>query len=188
MKRAEIEIFTALGTDGCQLCHPDQSDTWNVIRTLVNGERRADAWLPLAVHLVRSDEGKRLVPCDAPWLGSHALVLGSRAVAVLHDLLVRDGELLPLACNDGPLWMFNPTTRLDALDEGSSKAMRFDDGRIMYIQRHAFRPERLVDVSAFKLTNLAAGPTFLRSSFVDAWQAAGLTGLDFKKIWSMPLS
>lgn len=184
MQRTEIEIFTALGTDGCELCQPLDNDGWFMARDLIDGEARATSWRPLAVRLVKMDDGRKLATCDAPWFGSHALVLGERAVDTLGDLLTSDGELLPLKCEDAKLWMYNPTTRLDALNVNATRAMRFDDRRIMHTQRHVFRPDRLLDVPAFKLTSVNGSATYLRSRFVEAWRAARLTGLEFEKVWS----
>jgi hypothetical protein len=135
------------------------------------------------MHLVREDEGKKLLPSDSPWLGSHALIFKPRAVDALGPLLREHGELLPLLCDNENLTMFNPTSVLDALDEGASSLARFSDGQIMRINRYVFRPALVRDAEIFKISSLRVSPTFVSHRFVDAWQKKGLRGLDFKQVW-----
>jgi hypothetical protein len=82
--------------------------------------------------------------------------------------------------------MYNPTRVVEALDEPASSVIRFSDGRIMMIQRHVFRADVIGETDVFKLPNLRVSPTFLSQRFVDRWEASGLKGLDFERVWVPP--
>jgi hypothetical protein len=97
--------------------------------------------------------GKHLRESDSPWLGSHALIFREQAAKV-YPLLAANGELLPLACAEAKLSIYNPTNLLDGLDENASSALRFSSGRIMSITRHVFKPEVVRDAEIFKLSCL----------------------------------
>ncbi|MGO8999371.1 MAG: imm11 family protein [Polyangiaceae bacterium] len=94
-------------------------------------------------------------------------------------------ELLPLVGNDGlELFALNVTTVLDALDEERSSIQRFADTKtIMRIKKTVFRPTVVRDVDVFWLPHRASA-TYLSQRFVDAYAAAGLVGLEFRKVWS----
>jgi hypothetical protein len=182
--REKTSVYDCIGAAGYELCHPDDTRDWDTANTMTDGSRRKASWRPFAVHLVHLDQGRRLAEADAPWFGDHALVLRESAVGAMGDMLTDSGEPLPLLCDEAKLWLYNPTVVLDALDEGASTVLRFDDGRIMYIQKHAFRPEIVRGVSVFKLATVGRSSVFFGPAFVQRWQAARLTGLEFKKVWS----
>jgi hypothetical protein len=181
---AKPGIYTPLGTDGCELCHPVDPLDFDRINVLVNGASRQTTWQPIEMQIIRRDQGEILAPSDAPWLGSQALVFRSTVLDLMSDYLLRYGELLPASCADAKLWMYNPINVIDALDEGSSSVLRFDDGRIMMIVRHSFRASVVSDNEIFKIPSLRVSPTFVSHRFVDRWTEAGLTGLEFKQVWA----
>lgn len=181
-------IYTPLGTDGCELCHPIHQVDFERINVWIDGTARQASWKLIQMRIVREDEGKSLAPSDSPWLGSHALIFRSSVLDVLGALLRRYGEVLPVSCHDADLWIYNPTNVIDALDEISSSVLRFDDGRIMMIQRYAFRPDVVADHEIFKIPSLRVSPTFVSHRFVDRWKESGLTGLEFKQVWAAQLS
>lgn len=179
-----VEVFEPDAVDDHELCHPIDPEDFDRFITLIDGEPRAKTWKPIAVEIVHEDEGRALLESDSPFLGPHALIFRKKAVEAMGPLLRRNGELLPLACDEAELFVFNPTRVLDALDESASDIVRFDDGSIMTIERHVFRPDAIQGVvDAFKVPRLRASPTYVLESFVDAWQAAGLTGLTFRQLW-----
>jgi hypothetical protein len=124
-----------------------------------------------------------LTASDSPWLGAHALILRSPSVRVLEPLLLEYGELLPLACKEADLAIFNATRVVDALDEGSSSLSRFSGGRIMRATRYALVAEAIAGVEIFRIPNLRVSPTFLSERIVQTWHSAGLRGLEFRRIW-----
>ena len=185
--KARAGIYTALGLDDFELCHPVSGDDFEKISVEINGTPRSANWKPISMHRIHKDEGRTLNASDSPWLGAHALIFRKRVVDLLGPLLLEFGELLPLACPEADLWIYNPTRMIDALDEAASSIERFDSGRIMWIQRHAFRPDVLGDIEIFKIPNLRVSPTFLSHRFVDRWNESGLTGLEFTQEWAFPV-
>jgi hypothetical protein len=137
------------------------------------------------MRLVKEDEqGHPLLPAEVPWLGKHAPVFKAKASTVLGSVLAKDGELLPLACDDADLAVFNVTTVPDALDLDRSAVVKFPStGRIMNVKSHVFRPDRLQDVRAFKLPQLLRGSVFVTHEVVAAAQKAGLIGVGFRLVW-----
>ncbi|MPZ41568.1 MAG: hypothetical protein GEU95_26690 [Rhizobiales bacterium] len=149
------------------------------------GTSRRATWRPIPVaRLAVDDEGEPRAQADLPWLGGHVLVLRERAVTMLAPLLDRYGELLPLACPDADLWLFNVLTVVDALDEKNSELIRFDDGDILNVERYEFRPDLVAGVAVFKVPQLLRGPLFVGDEFVDAVAATGLTGPELTPLWS----
>jgi hypothetical protein len=182
--KESLTIYMPLGADCYELCHPANEDDFERINVEINGVPRRSGWRPIQMQLLRVDEGRQLITSDSPWLGPHALIFGHNAIEKLEGELLKSGELLPLTCKSADVWIYNPTRVLDALNESASSVLRFEDGRIMMIQRHVFLEEVVRTADVFKIHGLRVSPTFVSHFFVDRWNAAGLTGLEFKKVWS----
>lgn len=182
--KALLAIYTPLGADGYELCHPTNPDDFERINSEVNGVSRRSKWDPIHMDILREDEGKQLIASDSPWLGSHALIFRRSAISKLESELLTYGELLSLACTSADISLYNPTRVLDALDESASSVLRFPHGRIMMVQQYAFKEDAVRNIHIFKISNLRVSPTFLSQAFVDLWNASGLTGLEFQKVWS----
>ena len=151
----------------------------------LNGISRRATWRPMPVaRLLVDDEGEPRAEADLPWLGVNVLVLHERAAGLLAPVLERHGELLPLSCPDAELWLFNVLSVVDALDEENSEMVRFDDGDILDVERYGFRAEAAAGLALFKVPQLLRGPLFVSDEFVDAVEAAGLTGPEFTHLWS----
>lgn len=181
---ANAGIYTPLGLDGYELCHPTRMDDFETINIAIDGTPRQSGWKQIPVKLIRNDEGEDLVESDSPWLGAHALIFRARAVGSMGNVLRKFGELLPLACSEANVWVYNPARLVDALDESASSVLRFSEGGIMMIQRYVFRADAVRDVDVFKVPNLRVSPTFLSRRFVDRWNESGLKGLEFKQVWA----
>jgi hypothetical protein len=182
--KTTASIYTPVGLNGYELCHPVGQDDFERINVEVNGTPALSGWMPIPMRIVREDEGQELVLSDSPWLGAHALIFRSGVVEALGTMLRDYGELLPLACSEADVVVYNPTTVIDALDEAASSVLRFSGGRIMMIQRHVFRANVIGEIDIFKIPNLRVSPTFLSQRFVDRWKASGLNGLEFKHVWA----
>lgn len=176
-------IYTPLGLDGYELCHPVDQNDFERINVQVNGMSRLLDWKPPRMRLFRTNEGRALIESDSPWLGEHALIFRPRVVEALGWTLQEYGELLPLACSEAKLVMYNPTRVIDALDEAASSVQRFPGGRIFLIDRHVFRANAIGDTDVFKIPNLRVSPTFVSHRFVDRWNESGLSGLEFSQVW-----
>lgn len=177
-------IYTPLGSNDFELCQPVAENDFETMNVLVNGEARQATWKPLAMRLIRTDQGKTLQASDSPWLGEHALIFKQSAIDVLEPTLREYGELLPLVGTAADLFVFNPRCVVDALDEEASTVMRFSSGRIMDITRYVFRADAIQGIDIFKIPNLRVSPTFLSERIVSLWSAAGLRGLEFNTVWS----
>lgn len=175
-------IFLALGEDGYEYCHPINPSDFETINKKINGTSQAEDWDPISVEIVQEDHQLRLHQSDSPWLGDHALIFRSKAILTMGQMLGDAGELLPLVCRNARLCIFNPLNALPALDESASSVVRFEDGRIMMVQKYAFVKSMLNNVNAFKLTNLRVSPTFVSKRMVDSWHASGLKGLRFRQV------
>lgn len=179
-----MKVFEIAPAGGHELVHPVFENDFEYFITQINGARRRETWSPIPVKLVRDCpvEGQ-LREADVPWHGSHVLVLKRRAAELLGPFLRDYGELLPLDCADAQMVVFNPTTILDALDEAGSKVSRFKDGRIMLIDRYAFRSEILNDADIFKIRDSRISPIFFSEGAVKIWKKSKVTGIDFKQVW-----
>ena len=180
---SKLRIFEPIVADGCELCHPIDSDDFNVFARLINGVSRNSTWRPIPMKLVSQEEGVEALYSDSPWLGEHALIFRTPLKDALGELLKANGELLPLVCSEADLIVFNATKIICALNENESTVSRFSGGQISWIKRFVFRPEVVDGVDIFKIPNLTASPTFLSERFVDTWNACGLVGLDFLPVW-----
>lgn len=182
--KSKLAIYTPLGRDGYELCHPVNQDDFETINIEVNGTPRRSSWKPIPMRLIHEDEGQKLAMSDSPWLGAHALIFRANVVEALGPMLREHGELLPLACSEAGLVVYNPTRVIDALDEAASSVVRFSSGRIMMIRRHVFCVDVIGHIDIFKIPNLRVSPTFLTQRFVERWEASGLKGLEFKRVWT----
>lgn len=177
-----MRIYRFQVQEGYEWVVPVEDGYFEAFRAF-DGSRKAANWQPIRMRLVDKDErGRRLLPSDIPWLGEHAPVLRRKAVERFGSMLAADGELLPLACDEAELFVFNVTSVVDALDLDRSELLRFPStGRIMKVKTHVFRPERLSGVRAFKVPELLRSSLFVTDEVVRV--AGGLTGVGFKLLW-----
>jgi hypothetical protein len=179
-----IKIYEPLNEEGYELCHPIDDSDFFTIAELCNGAALAKTWKPLEMKLVRVDYGKQLRESDSPWLESSILIVRPRVIWALGPLLRTYGELLPLNCVGAELWLYNVTRVIDALDEAASTIRRLRDGRATLIARPAFHKEAIENNDVFKISRPKRHSIYCSQHFVDLWRAAGLTGLEFKHVWS----
>jgi hypothetical protein len=106
------------------------------------------------------------------------------AVDALRDLLEANGEVLPLATEDGvALSAYKPQV-IDALDETRSTIARIPGtNKIMRIRRAVFIPSVLSGVDLFTLPHRASA-TYLSDRVVTRIKFARLRGITFEKVWS----
>lgn len=149
-----------------------------------DGSSLVRRWRPFSVYPITGEiEGLDTVG-DLAMLGT-IHVFSERAVGVMGDLLSANGELLPLtyAGEEGRCFAYNVTTVIDALDTDRSTTVRFDDGRIMIVERYVFRPTQLAGASVFKIPQLSA-PVFVTDTFVDRLSGSSLKGFAPEEVWS----
>lgn len=108
-----------------------------------------------------------------------------RAVEALRDLLVPNGELLPLSTTVGSYFHFNPTTIADVLDEKASSIDWLRKPRIASsIDRYEFRQRKVEGLSFFCLPIIL--DLFVTSVVVNRAKQHGLRGMNFIKVWPLP--
>lgn len=153
--------------------------------SVMQGLPAAGVWTTPAVATLELDfDGHGTLPLPDYPVFSTSAVLSRRAVDALLDLLVENGEILPLDCDEGEFFVFNITRVLHALDERQSELKRFGRngrGRVKTIVRHAFIPERLTS-AIFRIPQKPLR-VYVTQGFVDRVEAAGLTGFHFSHVW-----
>lgn len=140
------------------------------------------AWQPLRVEWIEDKLNAGKPTSDFPTLGTIP-AFSERAVDALLDLLIENGEILPLDSPVEKYFAYNATRRLDALDEERSSLVRFDTGRIMDVRAYEFFPEKVGTTAIFRLRQLR-GRTFVTDAFANRIEDAGLTGFDLQQVWS----
>lgn len=171
-------IFKPSGQQDAELCHPVGDHTSFELIGLLDGSPRLANWRPVEFKIVKENGRRKLHAVDAPWYGNDTLIFKPTVIRALGEYLQRYGEFLPLICKDVEVVLYNPTRVIDALDDEKSDIARFDSGRIMAIDKHVFRPDKIADFDVFKLP-MRGSATYVNQRFADRWASHGLTGLDF---------
>lgn len=140
-------------------------------------------WVPLRVEILRDKEHKDRPSSDFPGFGAGRPTFSDRAVEILRDFLEDNGEIFPLDCEDRNYYVFNVTRMVDALDEENSDVERFSSGRIMEVNRFAFYPDKVRDLSIFKIPQFPIGDVYVTDSFTNRVKSANLTGFAFDLLW-----
>lgn len=145
-----------------------------------DGRPLRDSWVPLEITAADTDD-------ELAMLGDHALlgtipVLSRRAVDALRDLLEPAGEFLPLVYERAEYMAFNVTRIIDALDEGKSTINRFSDGRVMSVEKYAFRPATIDANAVFKIPQLRRAFIFATDPLPAAVKESHLTGFVFSSL------
>jgi hypothetical protein len=123
---------------------------------------------------------------DFPAVLGSLPVFSRRACDALRDLLVPNGELLPLIAAQGEYLFFNITTFLDAIDLTASTCTTPTNTPLdpFDIERFAFHEESLSGHAIFRLTQCPV-MTVVTDEFVARAKASHLHGFDFNQIWPM---
>lgn len=184
MRAATPGVYVPIGSEGFELCHPVVDGDFERANIEISGAPIGDVWRPIRVELIKKEHGKPLLESDSPWLGSHAMIFREASVLPILGLLLAEfGEILPLNCPSERLVIYNPTRKIDALDEKASSIVRFSDGKAMMVTKYVFFSERVKGIDIFKIPDLRVSPTFLSHRFVDFWTSSGLRGLEFNQVW-----
>lgn len=182
---SELRVYRPVPPEGYEWALPVDDATFERISRL-GVEPGGRSWKAPPFEILSADDGGNPVRrAEMPWYGSDVLVLRDAAIDVVGPLLADRGELLPLAIDDGRLWVFSAGLLAGALDDERSEMVRFDDGRIMELRRPVFRDEVISKAGAFKLSEMPRGQVFLTDELVKAIQATGhSSGTDFDLVYS----
>lgn len=154
---------------------------------IFDGRPCARSWKPVAMKRLKDfGDGLPVQPVDFPTgSGGDDFPMTDAAKKGIGHYIETYGEFLPLTCDEGKFWTFHVTNFVDALDENVSSVLRSPDepNRILMINRHVFRPEKLTADWMFKLPQSRRGPAYVTDPFVNMIRTSGLTGMEFKKVW-----
>jgi hypothetical protein len=169
--------------------------------SLFQGGKIGNAWQPVYVtpNDIGVDEWTPLPPVgDFPCFTGASIdpVFSRRALDALADLLQENGEILPLSCDEGEYYLFNTTRIVDAIDVEHTEfkpysevypdmALLVDDPDSPTITRFAFHPERVKDLTIFKISSqYQYNGTLVTDKFMQRVQGSGLKGFEFELLWS----
>lgn len=141
-----------------------------------------ETWSPVAVYRTKADSRSLNLPADFPYFLSEALVLKSKALHAMREIIEQDCEILPLSVEDGePMWVLN-VLRFVEPDYDRSQTIFFKGTRVpMMIDRYVFRKEELQGINVFRAEK-RSGRTIVSEAFYKQYTAAKLTGLLFTEV------
>lgn len=142
---------------------------------------------PLARHWKPMPVVGRVNPFnDYPCLELIQPVFSRRAVDALGDMLVSNGDLLPLNTKVGEYFLFVVQTKIDALNVAKSRLSRSRDDQVAArIVSFNFRAEKLDNATIFRIPE-QPNYTLVTDHFKDRVEQAGLNGFEFAKVWPLP--
>ena len=152
----------------------------------LDGKPLKDVWWPRTMML--DDDPPRPVGDYVYHWVKTGLVLERRAIETLKPIM-GPVEVLPLICDFGDYWAVNVLTTLDCVDYETSRFVRFQQRdpnvipRIMYFEKYAFFPEKIVDNHIFRIPDQVRSVLFVDDVFVSTVKQLGITGFDFTLVW-----
>jgi hypothetical protein len=136
---------------------------------------------PIEASLITEDEGRFYRRVDCPWYSPSVLVFPREAEADVADFL--PGQYIEMVAAGREYVVYNCTRLVEDALADDAEVVRFSSGRVLSIERYAFRDDRVPALGAFKLADDARGPLLLTEAAVDRINRLGLSGLTFKPIW-----
>lgn len=150
-------------------------------RTLLNGSSIKDKWEPPIVEILKDDEHEDRILSDM--VGFYGLpTFSERIPKSLNDILVNNGELLPLESGDDKYNIFNVLNIIDVLDEELSNIKYLSSGKVMKINEYVFNEKLLLNEYIFKIPQLIWSVPLVTDKFVDFIYKNELKGFLFKKV------
>jgi hypothetical protein len=179
-----MNVYSFTGRKGYQIVHITERSVeagW-----ALNGTPQRDTWIPCPAKICyEDDDGRRLLRSESPYLCVRSsLVFTEIVVSRIGGFLSEIGELLPLACNEEPLYIWHPLSVVDAIDLEASDVWRLDSGKIIRINDPVFFPDKLQGVEAFKIPQLFVSPIYFTDSAARILSSAIGPGLEFQIIWT----
>ncbi len=152
---------------------------WEMLTYDVNGQSLRNRWPNLSVRTLQEDR----IGGNFPGMSGSLLVVDQKAYQVVQSIVSEFTETLPLTCiDDGydELVAINVTTVLDCLDHEQSDLTRFNDGRVMWVDKHVFDMECVKGVPIFKIVEHRLNRIYVNDDFKHAVEQNGLKGLIFQ--------
>lgn len=99
----------------------------------------------------------------------------------LEETLIRHGEIVPLESDQGTFFALDVQVWLPVVDLERSEARRYPSGRVMTIEKYAFRPDAIGEWSIFgDASEDGVADVFFRQEYVDEVERTGLAGASFE--------
>jgi hypothetical protein len=149
-----------------------------------DGQPKSERWKPVEVRLTAVGGGQRLLESDFLVVHRGGFFLSERAALVLSDVLLANGELLPLTADGDRYLAFNPLDEVDALDPKRTWYWPTQDYPDGWVETPAFRPEAVAGRRLVRLPQTSLSPFYVDGSFKRRVERAGLQGLRFRLVWS----
>lgn len=181
-----MKVFDSVPGEGFEFLHPVPPDDWESLGLRFDRHDAGTEWTPRPLRLFREDEGKKRKRGDWLYLSHHIPVLRPAAALAIKHVLDPGDQLLPMTAGTETLYLLKPKWTIDALDEAASTVWRFSSGRISEIRKHVFKKGVFSGQAIFYLPHLRSSTCYLTDRFIDAWNAAGLTGLAPELLWESP--
>lgn len=178
-----MRIYRPWVPDGFEWVFPLQKSDWKALWSF-DVAQLGVSWQPVKVRLGSPREGEACRSAMMPWMGGHVLVLREEATLLVGHALSQWGDLLPLECDQANLFVFRARHFVAGLDERRSEVTRFEDGRIMMINKHVFDPQAIAGLEIFKLSTMPRGSLYLTESMVLLIEAGRHEGTNFRLVWS----
>ena len=119
---------------------------------------------------------------DFPGLYGGQIVFSEKALDALLPLIQSNVQVIPLHCEDEPLFLIHVTRFIDGLDiEHSDIQWIIENKLISTVNRFVFHEERLQEVNLFRVPILFSW-TFVSEAFKTAVEEHDLTGLLWKPL------
>ncbi len=176
-----MRIYIPTVVEGVEWIGLQDPEQWETFFAL-NGPTRSGWQAPRMQFIEEQDDLTARQYSDFPWCLHNVLVVRDRALPLLRPMLEQYGEILPLLCAE-PVWLFNATNIIDALDEERSTIARFTDGTVLAIEKHAFRLDAIGDAEIFRLPGRASN-IYVRETVVRRIGELGLLGIAFDLVWA----
>ncbi|MEN9223102.1 MAG: hypothetical protein Q6M04_11770 [Thermostichus sp. BF3_bins_97] len=106
-------------------------------------------------------------------------IVSQRAVDLLGDILLANGELLPLIYEgEDTYFAYNVTNIIDVLDKEETQRRNRSS-----ITRPAFCLDKIGDNIIFKVPETRLVRTYVTDGFIEKVQSTPLTGFKFRHLW-----
>jgi len=166
----------------------EDGNVWATGALTFDGSPKADTWRQVKMRILEPN----LIAGDFIRVASGAFAVRDRAVEVIRTVAERSGELLPLDYRGERFWVINSVGAFDLLDHDAVEwVYGKSTGKPIGVKKYAFSPSIMVERPLFKLPHSARGFIFTteglmapEDEFKGVVEAAGLTGLLFKEVWS----
>ena len=147
--------------------------------SLFDSTPKAAKWIPPRVSLDKS-QGKL---GDFPSLYGNIPVFSEHAWATLEAMLRGSVEALPIVLPvDSRYLAIHVLDVMDALDKGKSELTYFSSGKVMGVDKYAFKTNKLHNKHIFAIPETDGAEVYLSDDFKKAVEQNGLRGIRFKKL------